>query len=128
MPLVITPRRIGTNTATEDRLLKKGSVYVYDLKEDVNTKIADKLPENCEAVLHECVASIKWFPDSEHLIIVDQQKITILEDDGTNATTIYAGPFIPNYVFPWPNSSKLVILTNLNNLTIPPTLYTIGLK
>ncbi|MBI3093109.1 MAG: hypothetical protein HYZ02_02635, partial [Candidatus Levybacteria bacterium] len=68
------------------------------------------------------------FPDSKHLIYVEEKKINILEYDGANKTTIYAGPFVDNYVFPWPNGSKLVVLTNLGNENIPPNLYTIGLK
>jgi hypothetical protein len=52
----------------------------------------------------------------------------MLEMDGTNDTTIYAGPFIGSSVFPWPNGEKLVILTDLNNPTILPNLYTISLK
>jgi len=42
--------------------------------------------------------------------------------------TLYAGPFIDHYVFPWPDGSKIVILTNLSNPSVAPTLYTIGLK
>ncbi|MDP3726699.1 MAG: PEGA domain-containing protein [bacterium] len=117
LPLIIKPPLIGTDSTLEDRSIKKDSVYVYDSKEDKNFKIKVGNSEN-----------LSWFPDSKHLVYVEDKKIGILEYDGTNRTTIYAGPFVDNYVFSWPNGSKLVVLTNLGNENIPPNLYTIGLK
>lgn len=120
LELIIKPPLIGADSTPQDRSLNKGSVYVYDMKEDKNFKILNSKPES--------KLSLQWFPDSKHLIYVESKKIDILEYDGANRTTLYAGPFADNYVFPWPNGSKLVILTNLGNENIPPNLYTIGLK
>ncbi len=117
LPIIIDPRLIGTNTTPEQRKLDKGGIFVYDIKEDRNYKIDLKSAKN----LH-------WFSDSDHLIYVDNQKIDIMEYDGINRTTIYAGPFVDSFVFPWPDSSKVVILTNLGNPNIAPNLYTIVLK
>lgn len=117
LPYMINPRLIGTNTSPEQRKLDKGSIYVYDIKQDQNYKIDVKSEHN----LH-------WFPDGEHLIYVADQKIDIMEYDGGNRTTVYAGPFVDSYAFPWPDSSRLVILTNLGNPAITPNLYTIVLK
>ena len=117
LPTIIEPRLIGTNTKEEQRNLEKGKIFVYDIKEDKNYKIDLKSSKN----LH-------WYPDSEHLIYVADQKIDIMEYDGGNRTTIYAGPFVDGFVFPWPDSTKVVILTNLGNPTILPNLYTIVLK
>jgi hypothetical protein len=52
----------------------------------------------------------------------------MIEYDGSNNTTVYAGPFIGDYAIAWPDGSRLVILTDLNNSTILPNLYTISLK
>lgn len=120
LPLIIKPPLIGADSTPQDRSLNKDSIYVYDMKEDKNFKILSSKPESKLA--------LQWFPDSKHLIYVEGKKIDILEYDGINRTTIYAGPFADNYVFPWPNASKLVVLTNLGNENIPPNLYTIGLK
>lgn len=120
LPLIIKPPLIGADSTPQDRSLKKNSVYLYDIKEDKNFKILSSKPES--------ELALQWFPDSKHLIYVEDKKIGIMEYDGANRTTIYAGPFVDNYVFPWPNASKLVILTNLGNENIPPNLYTIGLK
>lgn len=120
LPAVINPPLIGTNSTPEQRSLKIGAIYVYDIKEDKNFKILDSLsgPE----------LPLGWFPDSKHLIYVHDQKIDIVEYDAGNDTQVYAGPFIDNYVFPWPDESRIVILTNLGNSDTPPNLYTIGLK
>lgn len=115
LPIIIKPARIGTNSVPEERSIKKDSLYVYDTKEDRNYFIGGG-------------SVLSWFPDSKHLISVHDKKIDIMEYDGTNTTTVYAGPFIENYVFPWSNITKIVILTNLNNPTILPNLYTISLQ
>lgn len=125
VPIIISPRLIGVDSTPEDREIKKDNIYVYDIKEDKNYRI-DVGKWNSENGKSE--SPLSWFPDSKHLIYVHNNNIDIIEYDGLNKTTIYAGPFIDNYVFPWPNGSKLIILTNLNNPNISPNLYTIGLK
>lgn len=119
LPLVIKPRLIGSNSTEEDRNIKKDSVYVYDIKEDKNYKVLDVIPEH---------NPLSWFPDSKHLIHVNDSKIDIMEYDSQNSTTIYAGPFVDSYVFPWSDSSRIMMLTNLGNPNITPNLYTISLK
>ncbi len=128
LPLIRTPRLPGINTLTEQRTITKNTVYVYDISEDTNMKILDALPADCLENLDTCHMPITWFTDSKHLIYVNDKKISLMDYDGTNSTTVYAGPFVDDYVFPWPNGSKLVILTNLNNPVAPTTFYTIGLK
>lgn len=129
LPIVIKPRLIGvTNTLTENRNLEEGKIYVYDIKEDVNLKLFDEIEDLCATDDPKCHQPISWFPDSKHLIFIEKNKIDILEYDGANRTTVYAGPFFNNYAFPWPNGSKIVILTSLNNPSISPNLYTIGLE
>lgn len=130
MPIFLQPRRIGNNLLYERRDLEKGGIYVYDTKEDINTRLIGATSPFCpdEADLTTCATPFTWFPDSDHLVYVHDKKIDIVEDDGSNETTIYAGPFIEPFVYPWPDGSKIVIMTNLGNTSIPPTLYTIGLK
>ena len=118
LPLIISPPLIGANQTSEERFINKGAVYVYDIKEDKNFKIFDEMPKT----------PLSWFPDSKHLIYVSDRKISIMDYDGLNRTTVYAGPFIDNYIFAWPDGSKILILTDLGNPTISPNLYTIGLK
>ena len=117
LPLIINPPLIGTNSTPETREINKGAIYAYDIKEDKNFK-----------TMNSNVSSLNWLADSKHLIYVADKKIQIMDYDGQNRTTIYAGPFIDDYVFSWPDSSKLLILTDLGNSNTSPNLYTIGLK
>lgn len=128
MPVFLKPRLIGNNLLYERRDLKEGAIYVYDIKEDVNTRIIDSISEQCTELETNCIRSFTWFPDSNHLVYVHDRKIELVEDDGSNMTTVYAGPFVDHYVYPWPDGSKIVVLTNLGNSSTPPTLYTITLK
>jgi hypothetical protein len=123
IPLIITPALIGTDSTPQIRDIKKGEIYVYDLKEDRNYLILNSLPNTNAQQL-----PLMWYPDSKHLVYVHDAKIDMMEYDAQNQTTVYAGPFVNDYVFPWPDATKLVILTNLGNPTIAPNLYTIGLK
>ena len=118
IPQIIKPALVGTDSTAQVRDIEKGKIYVYDVKEDRNYKILDAKPES----------TLVWYPDSKHLVYVHGGKIDMMEYDGQNQTTVYAGPFVDGYVFPWPDASKLVILTNLGNSNLTPNLYTIGLK
>ena len=121
IPTIIKPALIGTNSTREERNIIKDNLYVYDIKEDRNYKIDGKMPAIDST-------SISWFPDSRHFIYVHDKRIDILEYDGLNETTVYAGPFIGSYAFPWPDGSRIAMLTNLNNPNITPNLYTISLR
>ena len=125
IPLIITPRLIVTDSTPEIRDIKKGEIYVYDSKEDRNYKILDAIPVRSDP---SSPLPIMWYPDSKHLVYVHSGKIVMMEYDAQNETTVYAGPFVDGFVFPWPDATKLVILTNLGNPDIAPNLYTIGLK
>lgn len=118
LPQIIKPAVIGSDSTPQERNLQKGSVYVYDTKEDKNFKISTDASRQ----------SISWFPDSKHLIVVEDKKINIREYDNQNNVLIYAGPFVDGYVFPWPTATQIVMLTDLGNSDTLPNLYTIGLK
>jgi len=120
LPIIRIPRLIGVNSTLEERNLEKDGIYVYDIKEDRNYKI--HAPANKDQVF------LTWFPDSKHLIYVHDKKIDIMEYDGANVTKIFAGPFTDNFVFPWSDNSRIVILTNLGNSDTFSNLYTISLK
>lgn len=118
LPIVIKPRLAGVNSTPEERSIKEGQYYVYDLKEDKNYKMD---PGNFSG-------SYSWFTDSNHIIFVRDHELRLMDFDGLNDTTVYAGPFIENYIFPWADATRIVILTNLGNSRITPNLYTISLK
>lgn len=73
--------------------------------------------------------SPQWLPDSRHVIFAENGNISISEYDGLNKTQVYAGPFTPGFVYPWPNGTKLVILTNFNQPgDVPQNLYAVSVR
>lgn len=121
IPVLIDPRLPGTNSTPEKRTLIQGNQYVYDMKEDRNYLMFDAEKE-ANPITYQ------WHPDSSHLIYVKDAKVNIMEYDGGNITTVYAGPFENGYVFPWPDGSSIVVLTNLNIPGAPTNLYRISLR
>ncbi len=70
-----------------------------------------------------------WLPDSKHIILVEDSAISIADFDGTNKAVIYAGKFNDGLVFPWPDSSRLVIISSFPTPTASePNFYGINLK
>jgi hypothetical protein len=101
----------------QERSIKQGQIYVYDIKEDRNFRIME---EN-EAI------HVSWFPTAKHLILVQDDKAEIIEYDGINRVTIYSGPFENSFAFPFPGGTRLLILTTLGK-DLPPNLYAVSLR
>ncbi len=125
IPQVIVPPLIGTNSTQEDRNIKPGKLYVYDSHEDKNFFLLDKK----ELEKNPAFSQLHWFPTSRHLLLTANAKIDVMEYDRTNWVTIYSGPFVDDFVAPWTNGSRIIILTNLNgDATTLPNLYTVNLR
>lgn len=70
-----------------------------------------------------------WLPDSMHIVLVEEGKISIVEYDGTNKAVIFAGNFNDNFAVAWPDSSRLVVISSFPTPTASePNLYGINLK
>lgn len=70
---------------------------------------------------------IQWFPDSKHILYTDGTAIYLMEYDNTNRTAVYSGPFDPQFIYPWPDGSRILTLTSLGS-TAFSNLYAIELK
>ena len=117
---VIIPPLIGTNSQPEDREIKTGKIYIYDIKEDRNYEIP--------ASLFSLPASIYWLMSSRHIVYIEDSKIIVIEYDGQNKTIVYSGPFDRKLLLPHPDGSRLIILTNFNSSSLPLNLYTLSLR
>lgn len=73
------------------------------------------------------VDGVQWYPDSSHLVLTTENGIDILEYDGGNRVTVYAGPFDHSFVFAAPGSSRIVTRIQFSP-DASPNLYTIKLK
>lgn len=89
---------------------------VFDLEE---SKLYD-LPE---------ARAFSWLPDSKHVVLVEEDKVSIVDFDGSNKAVIYAGKFEDSFVFAWPDASRLVIVSSLPTPTASePNLFGINIK
>lgn len=105
----------GSSTQTQERDIKEGRTYVYDIKEDRNFFITDG------------EITPLWLPTSRHLILAEEGKVTIMDYDGTNKQSVYQGSYISPFAYPLSNSSKLLILTSLGSESTP-NLYSLTVK
>lgn len=92
--------------------------------EDIDVTIANFLRYHTPLFSH----GWQWFPTSRHLITSDESSITVVEYDSTNAVKVYSGPFVAGFVYPWPNGSRLIMLTNFNQSSAPTNLYALELR
>jgi hypothetical protein len=71
---------------------------------------------------------LSWFPNSKNLILAEEGKVTIMDYDGTNRQVVYSGNYVSPYAFPFVNTGKIIILTNLGANSSLPNLYSLSLK
>ena len=106
----------------EEKILyknKDGQYKIFDIKD----KKESTLPEFTNLI------GIFWYPDSGHLVIAEENKLSIIETDGLNKMTVFSGNFINGFVFANPAGSGLIILTTLTQGEgTPANLYEINLK
>ena len=113
---------LGASTQKEERLLKPGSSYAYDLKEDRNFAVSVTPGRPSTSIL-------SWFPTCRHLLLVEKDRISLVEYDGTNKQEVYSGFFEYPFVFSSPSANKLILLTRLtSDKTAPLNLYALNLK
>ena len=69
----------------------------------------------------------QWYPNSNHLLLTSEDKIEVIEYDATNRATLYDGALVDDFVYPWPDGTKLIVITKLNS-TATPNLYSLEVK
>ncbi len=69
----------------------------------------------------------QWFPDSSHLLYTTDTEVRVISYDTTNPTTVYSGPLSANFVYPWPDGKRLIILTSFSP-SAPSNLYAVELE
>lgn len=97
---------------------------VYDLEEKSLNGSSSKKSYDLPAA-----KSHIWLPDSRHIILVEEGMISVVDYDGTNKAIIYAGKFEDGFVFPWLDSSRIVVISSFPTPTASePNLYGINLR
>jgi hypothetical protein len=121
----------GASTQEQVREISEGKTYVYDIKEDRNFLI----DENGNNLTIEGgfqttkKRRLSWFPTSRHLILAEENQITIMDYDNTNRKTVYAGSYVYPDAFSTLSIDRIIILTNLGaDDSTPPNLYSVSIK
>ena len=112
----------GASTQKQERQIQPGHTYVYDIKEDRNFLISDQPI----SVLNQ--QALLWMPSSKHLLYGLSGQVIIMDYDGTNRQIVYSGSYIAPFTFPYSNTTKLLILTNLGGTSVSPNLYSLTVK
>lgn len=112
----LIPQLPGSSTQKQNRNIKIDHTYVYDIKEDRNFLVDEGTPRK-----------LFWLSNSRNLVLAEEGTITIMDYDGTNRQSVYSGSFISPFVYPFINSSKILVLTNLGSNSTP-NLYSLNLK
>lgn len=106
----------------EEKILyiaRDAKYHVYDLKNKKDYTLPD-FPD---------FIGLWWYPDSNHLVLAQKDRVAIIETDGANKMPIYSGKFENGFVFPHPSGTKLIILTALTQPDgTHPNLYSINLR
>ena len=152
LPIIINPPLIGANQTLEQRDLKKGNVYIYDKKEDKNYRVQITVdpkiinealitptvqPESTSVtttgisnpiVAESIQQRVLWYPTSDYIAIKEKSQIVLMQYDGDNKQTVYAGPFNQEFFAISPDWNLIVII-NLNpNNNQFGDLYSVGIK
>ncbi|MCL2110143.1 PEGA domain-containing protein [Microgenomates group bacterium] len=69
----------------------------------------------------------QWLSDSRHLARIRDGQVMIVSYDNTNPVLLYSGHLGENFLYPWPDSSKLLILTSFATGSLD-NIYAIEIK
>lgn len=116
----------GASTQAQERNIQPGKTYVYDVKEDRNFLISDQLVTINND--NPNIPALRWMSTSKHLLLAQKDQVIIMDYDGTNRQTVYSGSYTFPSVFPYSNTTKLLILTNLGAASASANLYTLTVK
>jgi hypothetical protein len=106
----------GASTQKQERDIKDTKSYVYDIKEDRNFAVGDP------------GESLSWLPNSLNLLLPKEDKIIVLDYDGTNRQTVFSGNYVYPHAYPSTSSNRILILTNLGGEDKFSNLYWLSLK
>ncbi len=139
IPENLLPHPPARSDQPEERTIKPGRIYVYDLEQDTNffvieaNKIGleqEKLTQtenNLEQYLATTQAPVYWLATNNHLVFTEENQVRVIEADGSNKQTVFAGAFENSYVFPSLDGNKLIVLISLHP-HLPANLYAVTIR
>ena len=127
LPEGLTQPLPGASTQRQERSVQNGHTYIYDIKEDRNFLITDQ-PITIGNDDSAKVSALRWMSTSKHLLLAQEGQIVVMDYDGTNRQVIYSGSYFAPSAFPFTNTTKILILTNLGSPSGGANLYTLTVK
>lgn len=127
-PLTALPQKhlLGTDLSTPALALASSPDSFQKLQASSSAQTADNFKAYHSGLFS---GNLQWYPNSTHLIRMLPNRLSIVEYDGTNEVVVYSGPFAPNFVYPWSNGDKLLIMTSFSQPAASPlNLYAVQLK
>lgn len=120
----------GASTQKQEREIKAGRTYVYDIKEDRNFMVDDHSNDlQIEGGFSDgFTRRLMWYPSSRNLILAETDNVLIMDYDGTNRQTVFSGSYNAPSVFPTLALDRLIILTNFGGTSSPANLYSLTIK
>lgn len=122
----------GASTQRQERQVQAGRTYTYDIKEDRNFLISDSplvlSNQPVGQVTSQPLPALRFMPSSKHLLFAQPGQVVIMDYDGTNRQVVYSGSYDAPFAFPYSNTTKLLILTNLGGTSSSPNLYSLTVK
>lgn len=131
IPTGVAKELPGASTQAQERDIKTGPTYVYDIKEDRNFLIEEdshSLEIGNWKLEVKPTKRLSWFATSNNLLLAGVDKVVIMDYDGTNRQTVYSGAYMAPNAFPILSNDRILILTSLGAVETPPNLYAVTIK
>lgn len=124
-PASVAKRLLATDLYSNDPATLEASPSAFARMQATTSAQTATIFQNYYAPVY--ANSHQWFPDSKHIIHTAENELKIMGYDSTNDTVVYSGPFRDSFVVPWPDSSKVVIITSFSPKS-PENFYAIELR
>lgn len=144
IPEQVIPPIPAANSQPQERLLKPGKIYVYDLHEDRNFAVGEIVkPQVTTAKTQKTKPAsigiwdlgfaasklrLVWLPSSRHLLEFDSGRVYIKEYDNANKVEVVSNGLVGENAYPSSAGNRLFVLLNVPESTTSPGLFSLALK
>ncbi len=116
-------------TIVEDEVVAEEETTVEVADPTATDSAASNIPQVWYPnVVSQVLEIVQWYPTSDYIAIKEKNHISVMQYDGENKETVYAGPFKNDFFMIAPDWNLLVVI-NLNpQVNTVGDLYSVGIK
>jgi hypothetical protein len=116
-------------TIVEDEVISEEEPAVEETDPTATDSAASNIPQVWYPnVVSQVLEIVQWYPTSDYIAIKEKNHISVMQYDGENKETVYAGPFQKDFFMIAPDWNLLVVI-NLNpQVNTVGDLYSVGIK